>query len=369
MAKSLPSDADAPVQARWLGVVCVLAALVGWSSIPLFLKHLSHVIDPWTSNGWRYGFSALFWSPVVVLGLARRSLPRGIWRAAVWPSAINCVSQVVFCWAHYKIEPGLLAFGLRSNIVFAVVGAALMFASERRVIRSPVFVVGVLLVILGTLGTVLMGKEGLPAGSTLAGVLLAVAAGAGFAAYALAVRKCMHGFGAIHSFAAISLYTAVGMVGLMVVFGERYGLTALDLIGRPIGAGAEESAAAETAGAVFPADLFGFLLLSALIGIALGHVAYYYAIARLGVAVSSGVVQLQPFFVSLASLAIFGELLTGWQWASGTVAVFGAVLILVVQHFVKHDAVERSAEPAAMEYADLPPDHVAAAAVSECERP
>lgn len=349
-------------QARWVGVVCVLAALIGWSSIPLFLKHFSHLIDPWTSNGWRYGFSALFWSPVVVMGLARRSLPKGIWKAALWPSAINCVAQVVFCWAHYKIEPGLLAFGLRSNIVFAVVGAALMFASERKVIRSPMFVVGVLLVIVGTLGTILSGKEGLPTGATLTGVLLAVAAGAGFAGYALAVRKCMHGFGAIHSFAAISLYTAIGMVGLMVILGDRAGLSALDLIGRPIGA-----AAAGNARGVFPLDQFGFLLLSALIGIALGHVAYYYAIARLGVAVSSGVVQLQPFFVSIASLVFFGETLTGWQWTSGTVAVFGAVLILVVQHFMKHDAVERAAEPEAMEYAELPPDHVAAAAVSACE--
>ncbi|MFG0260502.1 MAG: DMT family transporter [Phycisphaerales bacterium JB041] len=350
-------------QARWLGVVCVLAALIGWSSIPLFLKHFSHSIDPWTSNGWRYGFSALFWSPVVVVGLARRSLPTGIWRAAVWPSAINCGAQVVFCWAHYKIEPGLLAFGLRSNIVFAVVGAALMFASERRVIRSPLFVTGVALVIVGTLGTVLTGKEGLPTGATLTGVLLAVAAGAGFAGYALAVRKCMHGFGAIHSFAAISLYTAIGMVGLMAVLGERGGLSAIELIGQPIGA------AADGARSVFPIDQFGFLLLSALIGIALGHVAYYYAIARLGVAVSSGVVQLQPFFVSLASLALFGELLTGWQWASGTVAVVGAVLILVVQHFIKQDAVGRADEPAAMEYAELPPDHVAAAVVSECDQP
>ena len=350
-------------QARWLGVVCVLAALVGWSSIPLFLKHFSHSIDPWTSNGWRYGFSALFWSPVVVIGLARRSLPAGIWRAAFWPSAINCGAQVVFCWAHYKIEPGLLAFGLRSNIVFAVIGAALMFASERKVIRSPMFVAGVVLVIVGTLGTILTGKEGMPTGATLTGVLLAVAAGAGFAGYALAVRKCMHGFGAIHSFAAISLYTAIGMVGLMVALGERGGLSALDLIGQPIGS------AAAGVQSVFPLDQFGFLLLSALIGIALGHVAYYYAIAKLGVAVSSGVVQLQPFFVSVASLAIFGELLTGWQWVCGTIAVLGAVLILVVQHFVKHDAVDRADEPSAMEYAELPPDHVAAAAASECERP
>lgn len=355
---------------RWLGVVCVLAALIGWSSIPLFLRYLSHVIDPWTSNGWRYGFSALFWSPVVVLGLSRRSLPRGIWRAAFWPSAINCCAQVVFCWAHYKIDPGLLSFGLRSNIVFSVIGAALMFASERRVIRSPVFLSGLLLVVLGTIGTVLTGQGGLPTGSTLAGVLFAVAAGAGFAGYALAVRRCMHGYGAIHSFAVISFYTAIGMVGLMVVLGERGGLSALDLLGKPITEavdGASGVGAADAVGGVFPFDQFGFLLLSALIGIALGHVAYYYAIAKLGVAVSSGVVQLQPFFVSIASLAIFGEVLTAWQWSFGTVAVAGAVLILLVQHVLRHDAVERAGGDESLEYADLPPDHVAAGAASECE--
>lgn len=341
-----------------LGVVCVLSALVGWSSIPLFLKFFTDDIDAWTSNGWRYAFSALFWSPVIVLGLARRALPEGIWKAAFWPSMVNCVSQTVFCWAHYKIDPGLLAFGLRSNIVFAVVGAAILFAGERRVIGSPVFLLGVVLVVGGTAGTLLMGDAGMPTGASLHGVLLAIGAGAGFAGYAIAVRRWMHGFNAIHSFAVISLYTAGGMVGVMLLFGERAGLSALDLIGRPV---------ADAPPIPFLTDRFGFLLLSALIGIALGHVAYYYAIARLGVAVSSGVVQLQPFFVSIGSLAIFGELLTTRQWVSGTVAVLGAVLILLIQHFVHHEPGRRTAEPHPADYAELPPDHVAAASATEHE--
>lgn len=354
MTAAEPTTEGAP---RWTGVVTVLLALIGWSSIPLFLRYFVDYIDAWTSNGWRYGFSALFWSPVVIIGLSRNSLPKGLWRAAFWPSLINCCSQVVFCLAHYKIEPGLLAFGLRSNIVFTTIGAALFFAAERRVIRTPAFLGGVFLVVAGTTGTVLLGDGGLPAGSTLFGVILAIAAGAGFAAYALAVRQWMHGFNAIHSFAVISLYTAAGMIALMVVFGERSGLAALDLIGmRPGGEG----------GALFPFDLFGMLLLSALIGIALGHVAYYYSIAKLGVAVSSGVIQLQPFFVSLASLAIFGELLTALQWTSGTIAVAGAVLILMVQHFTRRDRTDHAPEP--LEYADLPPDHVAAATASQCEQ-
>jgi drug/metabolite transporter (DMT)-like permease len=335
-------------------------ALIGWSSIPLFLKHFSHSIDAWTSNGWRYGFSALFWSPVIVVGLSRRSLPPGIWRAALWPSLINCAAQVVFCLAHYKIDPGLLTFGLRSNIVFTTIGAALLFASERRVIRSPGFIAGVLLVVIGTTGTILLGKEA-PAGATLTGVILAISAGAGFAGYALAVRRWMHGINAIQSFAIISLYTAIGMIALMLALGDSFGATALQLIGQPLGD------AAEGARAPFLLDQFGMLLLSSLIGIALGHVAYYYAIAKLGVAVSSGVVQLQPFFVSIASLALFGEELTHLQWVCGSVAVLGATLILAVQHLRRRPAVERAREPEPMKYAELPPDHVAAASAAECE--
>ncbi|MBK7405560.1 MAG: DMT family transporter [Phycisphaerales bacterium] len=339
--------------ARWIGVLSVVMALVGWSSIPLFLKHFAGLIDPWTSNGWRYGFSALFWSPVVVLGLAHRRLPRGIWRAALWPSVINCVAQTLFVWAPYLIDPGLMTFGMRSNIVFTTVGAALLFPSERRVIRAPAFLCGVMLVVVGTTGTVLLGHS-LPAGATLTGVLLAVSAGAGYAAYALAVRHWMHGINAIQAFAVISLYTAVCMVAMMLILGEQAGAPALKLIGQPLGEGAR---------GVFPLDQFGMLLLSSLIGIALGHVAYYYAIAKLGVAVSSGVVQLQPFFVSLASLAIFGEQLTALQWACGSVAVVGATVILFVQHLMRAPA----PAPAASEFAELPPDHVAAAAASEQE--
>jgi len=87
-------------------------------------------------------------------------------------------------------------------------------------------------------------------------------------------------------------------------------------------------------------------------------VAYYFSIARLGLAVSAGVVQLQPFFVSIGSLMLFGERLTVPQWLSGGVAVAGAGLVLAMQHVRKHAAFD-----------DLPPDHVAAAATAETQAP
>lgn len=288
----------------------VVMTLVGWSSVPLFLKHFSESIDTWTSNGWRYGFSALVWAPVLIVGLARSRLPDGLWRAALVPSTLNIGGQICFTWAFYKIDPGLVTFGLRAQIVFVSVGGYLFFASERKVIRTPGYIIGALMVIVGVLTTV-TGVGQVDATHTF-GVLLALGAGLMFAGYALSVRHFMHGMHPVVAFAAISQYTAAGMIALMFTLGERAGLAALDL----------------------PGSQFSLLLLSALIGIALGHVFYYASIARLGVAVSSGVIQLQPFVVTAFSAAIFGERLSPRQWVGGLLAICGAGVMLAMQHRV-----------------------------------
>ena len=291
-----------------IGTLTIVLTLVAWSSVPLFLRHFVDLIDPWTSNGWRYGFAAALWAPVLVIGLLRGRLRPGLWKAAIIPSIVNAVGQVTFVCAHYQIEPGLLSFGLRSQIIFAAVGAYLLFPDERRVIRSWSYVLGVIVVIGGTSGALLMGKERPDAAATL-GILLAIASGLLFALYALAVRKYMRGTNSVVAFAVISQYTAAAMVVLMLLFGRRSGVEAIEL---------ERSE-------------FLLLLLSAVIGIALGHVLYYMSIARLGVAVSAGVLQLHPFMVGVASLLLFGEVLTMAQWISGGVAILGAMMMLSVQ--------------------------------------
>ena len=129
----MPNDPPAP---RGVGILTIVLTLLGWASVPLFLRHFADSIDAWTSNGWRYGFSALLWAPVLVIGFCRRRLPAGLWRAAIVPSIVNCAGQVTFVVAHYKIDPGLITFGLRSQMVFVAVGAYLLFPIERPIIRS-----------------------------------------------------------------------------------------------------------------------------------------------------------------------------------------------------------------------------------------
>jgi drug/metabolite transporter (DMT)-like permease len=305
----MPAQAESPGPTfRGAGLVTLILTLLGWSSIPLFLRYFRDHIDFWTANGWRYGFSALLWAPALVLAYRRRTAPPGLWTAAIVPALFNTIGQVLFAWAPYIIDPGLMTFGMRMQIVFVAAGAAMLFPAERRIVRSPGFLLGLLIVTAGTIGTVFLGR-GLPE-ATMGGAVVAVSSGLFFAGYALAVRKYMHGVNPLLAFAVISLYTAAAMVGLMLAFGRGQGATALEMGGGRL----------------------GLLLLSSLVGIGLGHTFYYISIARMGVAVSAGVIQLQPIIVALASLGLFGERLNALQWGAGSLAVLGAGLILYVQH-------------------------------------
>lgn len=311
MARGIPRAASSTGvrhMRRWEGVLVLAVTLGCWSSVPLFLKHLSGYVDHWTNNGWRYGASALFWLPAVVWALARRTLPRSIWRAALVPALFNTVAQVAFTAAHHSVSPGIVTFGLRLQVVLVAVGAFLMFPAERKVIRSPSYIAGLLLLLAGIGMVLAMGQEVLGTASRV-GVLLSVGAGLGYGMYGLSVRRFMAGYHPVYAFGVIALYTGGSLVVCMLIWGDDHGATVLQLQSREL----------------------WHLALSAFLGIALGHVLYYTSIDRLGVATTAGVLQLQPFIVSAASMAIFGTVLEAEQWAGGSIALVGAFLVLWAQ--------------------------------------
>lgn len=293
---------------RWEGVLILFVTLGCWSSVPLFIRHLAGFIDHWTNNGWRYGASALFWLPAVVWALARGKLPRTVWWAAMIPALANTLAQIAFTSAHSFVNPGLLTFGLRLQLVAVALGAYFLFPAERAVIRSGRYLLGLALLLIGV-GSVLLGGNGLSGESSVLGVVLAIAAGLGYGVYGLSVRKFMYGYHPVIAFGVIAIYTATALVICMALFGRSHGMEVLDLA---------------------PKELWA-LGLSAFFGIAIGHVLYYTAIDRLGVATTASVLQLQPFIVSAISAALFGEVLSAGQWGGGLVAVIGAALVLSAQ--------------------------------------
>jgi len=290
------------------GVFYAVGALAAWGSVLLFLKHLTPYIDAWTANGWRYGLSALMWLPVLLSVGFRGQLPSGIWNRALAPAIVNCIGQVCFALAPYYIGPGLTGFLLRASLFASVCGALILFADERPLIRNRWFWGGMVLVVCGSAGTVLLGQAPLR-GGTATGIILGLAAGLFFGLYGVSVRYWMRGISPVVSFSAISLYTAVGMVVLMIIKGESGGLT------------------------VFGLSFFNWFMLvaSAVLGIALGHVFYYAAIARLGVAITSATIQLAPFLGGIGAMLVFGEVLTIGQWLSGGLLLGGAWVLLLAE--------------------------------------
>ena len=121
---------------RWEGVAVLLVTLACWSSVPLFIQHLAAYVDHWSNNGWRYGASALFWLPAVLWALGRGRLSRTIWKAALVPALFNTGAQVAFTAAHEFVNPGLLTFGMRLQLVAVAAGAYLLFPAERATIAS-----------------------------------------------------------------------------------------------------------------------------------------------------------------------------------------------------------------------------------------
>ena len=357
------------------GIILIFLTLAGWTVVPLLIEEFTGDIDAWTANGWRYGFAALLWMPLLVFKALTGRWRAGLFAAALVPGLINAFAQVGFTMSFYKIDPSLMTFGLRFQMVAVTVGAAIFFPAERRVIRAPMFLAGMGLLLAGIVATAIIQRQQVAAepspeadakaAATLAGVMLSIAAGGGFGAYAIAVRWFMRPFGVMESFAAVSQYTAACMLLLMFVFAEqRPG----DLLGGGVAID------------MTPQRL-GLFLLSAVIGIAAGHVIYYASIARLGVTVSSAIIQLQPFTVAVASVAVYGaakEQLTPAQWLTGLIAVAGAIVMLAVQHRVSTRArAEKLAEGRAQvgpyhdyahdleDYEHLPPDMVAAASINE----
>lgn len=290
------------------GICFVTGTLLGWASILLFLKHLVPFIDAWTANGWRYGVSALLWLPLLLVGARRGTLPKGIWWRAIPPSLFNCAGQVLYAKMPYYIGPGLGGFLIRVALISSTLGAFILFADERVLLRSKLFWVGMTAVVAGSIGTVFLGHA--PIGHmTATGIILGASSGAFFGMYGVCVRYFMRGIPSMTSFSVISLYTASGLVVMMFLFGQQGGMRVFEL----------------------SAFNWFILILSALIGIAICHVSYYAAIARLGVAISTAIVQLAPFLCAIGAYVLFDEVLSRGQWTSGFVMIAGAMLLLAAE--------------------------------------
>ena len=316
------SVAPTPHTTRTGAVVLILLTLMSWAAVPLFLRHFTKDLhfDPVSQNGWRYAISAGFWLPFLFFTWKRGKLPQPLFRLALVPAIFNIFGQTFFTFGPALLEPGMFSFVFRSQIVFVTLGAYLLFPAERSTLSSPRYWAGMVMVIVGSVGLVMVKDRDAAAHATVTflGVAVAFLSGLFFAGYGLSVRYYVNTYSPVTSFGVICQYTAVGAIALALLAPLAPGILPASL---------------PQPDPAFPINHFSawswlLLVASAFIGIAISHVMYYASLSRLGVAVSIGIIQLQPIFTAVGSLLLFGERLNRWQWACGLLGVAGAMLML-----------------------------------------
>ncbi|MFH1742221.1 MAG: hypothetical protein ABIH23_24720, partial [bacterium] len=95
------------IQFDFAGTGALLACLICWATVPLFLRSFVDEIDAWTANGFRYPLAALIWLGPLVYFYRKGRVDSIYFRRALVPTAFNLVAQTLWAWAPYFLEPAM----------------------------------------------------------------------------------------------------------------------------------------------------------------------------------------------------------------------------------------------------------------------
>lgn len=303
-----------------IAVLCGVAAMLCFSSVPVFLRHLTAYLDAWCVNAVRYGTAAVFWFPfVVVLGRRQRlqaARPRrSVWLAALVPAVCNLLGQIGWANSPYYIEASTIGFVIRCSFLFTLVLGLIFIPSERGLVRRRLFLVGAATSIAGVFLMYVerLAAAGAATGDEATGLAIIVGTSIGWAAYAVSVRRFLRGYPLRLAFGVVSLYTAAGLVVLMLLLGDYRQFA--DVSGRE----------------------WVLLIGSAMLGITFGHVLYHRGIHGVGPVVASGITLVGPFFTYAVAATVLGETMTPVQLLGGLTVVAGGFALIRARAQADHD--------------------------------
>lgn len=287
-----------------------IGTLAFWSLGPNFIKYLTGYVDLWTQNLLRYSVACLFWMPFLLYGLKAKRIGAEVWRKACLPAAANIVFQSLWAAAFYYIDPAFMVLLTKSSVIWIAGFSLIFFASERSLVRSSRFWLGLVLSVIGVIGVV-YHKEDFVGSMTLAGIIIGLMAAVMWAVYTLSVRIAFRDIDSRSGFSVISIYTVTGLFILGIRFGNLSDCVRM-------GAGR-----------------WAVVVVSAVVSIALAHVLYYAAIRRIGATVPATVILAQPFTVLAISHFAFGESMSGLQILFGIILLAGSALAIWAQQHLK----------------------------------
>jgi len=278
--------------------------LLFWTTGPIFVKLLSRYTDPWIQNFLRYIFAALFWLPFLLSSFSKGTIDRRIWILALLPAIANAASQT--CWTiafYHNIDPTFMSLIDKSSIFWIAFFSMIVFAEERVLLKSKRFWSAAVLSVIGVTG-VLVLKKGVTSPTTLIGVFLALLSAIIWGVHVIVVKINYKNIDSRNGFAVIAIYNVIIFAVLAVLFGD---INSIGTLGwQP----------------------WLYIIVSAIVGIALCNVLYYVAIKRIGATIPSMTVLAAPFIIIIFSKPIFHESLNIFQWLCGLILLGGCALAI-----------------------------------------
>ncbi len=304
-----------PLSGGISGAAFLMANILCWSSVPVFLRYLTGSVDAWTANGFRFPLSAALYWPVLWIAWRSGDLDRETFRRCIVPSLLALSGQILWGMAPYYLPAGTIAFFMRFSLVFALSGSMFLFQDERRLLTLPHFYLGLALSIGGFI-VMSISKVRFDSAVTLTGIGIILFCGVFMGLYGVSVRFFLRGIHPLIGFGIVSHYASVGILIAMFAAGDYSQLLHVSGVDWVV------------------------MVASSVLGIALGHYFLYSAVSRLGAAVTSGAQTLTPFLTMLLATLFLHETMSLLEWCAGLTMVAGAAVLLYAQNLL----VSRSAQ-------------------------
>jgi drug/metabolite transporter (DMT)-like permease len=271
------------------------------------MKYFSGFMDPWTMNMYRYGTAALCYIPFLVYFKRKGLLTRRIFILSLFPTVVNSIAQVLWAMSVFYLESGFIAMFIQTSVIWSTAASFLFFKDERPLMKIPGFWIGTLLTFGSFIGLSVTELD-LAKSSSVTGLIIILACSIFWGLYPVSVKMNMKGVDSRLSFGLICTNTAA----VLIVGGC--------LKGNP---GIIMSLSAKT---------FSLLILSAVAGIAVSHVAYYHALTSIGVVVTINITMATPFYTLVLSSIFLKEKITLAKLLFGLGIIAGIFLITFVRH-------------------------------------
>ena len=277
----------------------------------MFIKYLTGYLDLWSQNLLRYIAACLFWLPFLLADLRAGRVPKAVWKRALLPFVPIVIMQNLWTAAFYYIDPGFASLLSTTAFLWVIILSVIFFADERRLVKSRLFRLSILLSLTGMAGVMffhpVFGRS-----YTIIGIAIILFYGFLWGVYTIIVKVSLRGIDSRTAFSIISIYTLAALFILILFKGRVRECLVMPLWG------------------------WVAVVVSGILGIALGHVLYYTSIRRLGSTIPSLVQLAQPFIVVVISYFVFSETLNALQLVFGVVLVAGSAMAILAERSVSN---------------------------------